>query len=164
MPEAKEEFIRESEGVDPEVQVPIENFARPDLNALEKNTLNQNVLHIVSDIIQDVEPGDAGSYGNFFVADDSWQIISISEAHRVAGAGGTMQIEKLTSGTAKGSGNNLLATAFSLTASANTPRFGTLTTTKADLILRRGDRLGSVSSGLSGVPEDIVVTVILKKL
>lgn len=155
---------RESDDVRPEISVPQPNFTRTDLTATEKNILNQNIFHIAGDLMQDVEAADAGSYGNFFVADDSWQVISITEVHRVVGTGGTVQVEKLTSGTAKGSGLNLLATAFSLTASVNVPRFGTLTTTKADLILRRGDRLGSKTAALAGTPEDVQITVILKKL
>ena len=134
------------------------------LDPFARQVLNNNIYLIATDLMQDVEAADAGSYGNFFVSDSSWRIISITEVHRVTAGGGTVQIEKLTSGTAKGSGNNLLVTAFSLTASANVPRFGTLTATKDDLILRRGDRLGSKTATLSGTPEDVCITIILKKI
>ena len=133
--------------------------------ALSRNyyrLISRELLMPVLFIAQDVEAADAGSYGNFFIADRAWKIISISEVHRVVGTGGSVQVEKLTSGTAKDSGTDLLTTAFSLTASVNVPRFGTLTATKANLIIKRGDRLGTVISGLSGAPEDVQITVMLQ--
>lgn len=139
-------------------------FSEPQLTPYQLQLLKRNIFLPVSMIVQDVEAADAGSYGNQLVADRDWKIISISEVHRVAATGGSIQVENIPSGTAKDSGTDLLATAFALTASANVPRFGTLITTTRSLILRRGDRLGLVISGLTGTPEDICITVILQAI
>ena len=139
-------------------------FTSPVLDPAAKLFLKREILLPVTDVIQDVEASDAGSYCNFFVADRDWLVISITEVHRVASSGGTIQVERIPSGTAKASGNNLLATAFDLTAGANTPRFGTLTATQADLVIRRGDRLGSKIASVTGTPEDIAITVLLRLL
>ena len=137
-------------------------FSQPQLTPEQKVLLRRDIFLPVSAIVQDVEASDAGSYGNFFVSDRDWRIISISEVHRVVATGGSIQVEKIPSGTAKDSGTDLLTTAFDLTASANVPRFGILIGTASSLILQRGERLGLVISGLSGTPEDICITVLLQ--
>jgi hypothetical protein len=58
----------------------------------------------------------------FFIAPAACKIILAYERHvTVAGQAGTMQVEKLTSGEAPGAGDALLAQAFDLTSTANTP-------------------------------------------
>jgi hypothetical protein len=76
----------------------------------------------------------------------------------------TLNIEKCASGTAPDSGVALLATALSLKATTNTPQYGTLTTTKADLILRKGDSLILKDSGTLTAVADLCVTVLLQEI
>lgn len=58
----------------------------------------------------------------FFIAPAPCKIIEARERHvTVAGQAGTLQIEKLNTGEAPGSGDVLLASAFDLTSTANTP-------------------------------------------
>jgi len=57
----------------------------------------------------------------FFVAQVPCKVISCYERHvTVAGQAGTLQLEKVPSGTAMGSGTVMLASAFDLTSTANT--------------------------------------------
>lgn len=58
----------------------------------------------------------------FFIAPAACKVLSAYERHvTVAGQAGTLTIEKLTSGEAPGAGDVLLAAAFDLTSTANTP-------------------------------------------
>lgn len=59
---------------------------------------------------------------SFFIAPAKCKFVSATERHvTVAGQAGTLQIEKLASGEAPGSGDALLGEAFDLTSTANTP-------------------------------------------
>jgi hypothetical protein len=58
----------------------------------------------------------------FFIAPAACKVISAYERHvTVAGQAGTLTIEKLNTGEAPGAGDVLLASAFDLTSTANTP-------------------------------------------
>ena len=58
----------------------------------------------------------------FFIAPAACKVVSAQERHvTVAGQACTLQIEKLTTGTAPGAGVNTLSSAFDLTSTANTP-------------------------------------------
>lgn len=77
----------------------------------------------------------------FFIAPAACKIVSATERHvTVAGQAGTLTIEKLTSGEAPGAGDVLLAAAFDLTSTANTPVTKTGVTTAAGT-LAAGDAL-----------------------
>lgn len=77
----------------------------------------------------------------FWIAPAACKILSAQERHvTVAGQAGTLQIEKLESGEAPGSGDALLSAAFDLTSTANTPVEKAAVTTAAGT-LAKGDAL-----------------------
>lgn len=77
----------------------------------------------------------------FWIAPAACKILSAQERHvTVAGQAGTLQIEKCTSGEAPGAGDELLAEAFDLTSTANTPVEKAAVTTAA-ATLAKGDAL-----------------------
>ena len=77
----------------------------------------------------------------FFIAPAACKILSAYERHvTVAGQAGTLTIEKLASGEAPGAGDVLLAAAFDLTSTANTPVTKAAVTT-AVATLAAGDAL-----------------------
>lgn len=77
----------------------------------------------------------------FFIAPAACKILSAYERHvTVAGQAGTLTIEKLESGEAPGAGDVLLASAFDLTSTANTPVTKAAVTTAA-ATLAAGDAL-----------------------
>jgi len=77
----------------------------------------------------------------FFIAPAACKIISAYERHvTVAGQAGTLTIEKLTSGEAPGAGDVVLAAAFDITSTANTPVSKAGVTTAAGT-LAEGDSL-----------------------
>lgn len=84
----------------------------------------------------------------FWLAPAACKIIAAQERHvTVAGQAGTLQIEKLASGVAPGSGDVTLASAFDLTSTANTPVEKAAVTTAA-ATLAKGDALAlKVASG-----------------
>ena len=84
----------------------------------------------------------------FFIAPSPCKIIEATERHvTVAGQAGTMQVEKLASGVAAGSGVVTLASAFDLTSTAETNVTKAALTTAA-ATLAKGDSLAlKVASG-----------------
>lgn len=77
----------------------------------------------------------------FFIAPSACKILSAYERHvTVAGQDGTLQIEKLTAGEAPTAGDVLLAAAFDLASTANTPVTKAAVTTAA-ATLASGDAL-----------------------
>lgn len=77
----------------------------------------------------------------FFIAPAACKIISAYERHvTVAGQAGVLTIEKLTSGEAPSAGDDLFATGFDLTSTANTPVSKTAVTTAAGT-MAAGDAL-----------------------
>lgn len=79
----------------------------------------------------------------FWIAPHDCKVVNAYERHvTIAGQAGTMQIEKVPSGTAIGSGSNVLVTAFDLTSTANTSVKQTGLTTSA-AVLVAGDSLAT---------------------
>lgn len=77
----------------------------------------------------------------FFIAPAACKIISGYERHvTVAGQAGVLTVEKLTTGEAPGAGDDLFATGWDLTSTANTPVSKTAVTTAAGT-LAAGDAL-----------------------
>ena len=77
----------------------------------------------------------------FFIASSPCKVISASERHvTVAGQAGTLTIEKLNTGEAPASGDVVLASAFDLTSTANTPVTKDAVTTSAATLVA-GDAL-----------------------
>lgn len=116
---------------------------RISLNAIEKR------IDPVRWTIFGTEAATSGNYGVFFIADLACAVVGFQEAHATAGSDGgavTLQLEKLTSGVAAGSGTNLLSTALSLKATANTVQTASLVATRVT-VLNKGDRLALKRSG-----------------
>ena len=138
-----------------------------DPNAL--NAIRYSVLLPVSARVKNTDAATAANYGYFFVADRPYEVLSITKRQKTKGAdaGATLQVEKLTSGTAKDSGVNLLATALDIGSNSvdNTTYYGVLTTTKTALVLRAGDALGltTAATTITSV-NDVVVTVTLRAI
>lgn len=121
----------------------------------------------------DTQPQTAANYGIFFIARHPCEVLFISEVHGTAGTDAmpvTLQIEKLTGTTAKGSGVDLLITPFSLKITANTVQ----TREKEQLTgatggiralqLNQGDRLAIKSSGTLTAIKDLQITIYCKFL
>lgn len=92
----------------------------------------------------------AANYGVFFIARQPCVVVDVYESHTVAGTNGsavTLQIERLQTGEALDAGDALLATAFNLKSTANTPVRGTITKTGRTMSLKAGDRLALKDSG-----------------
>lgn len=141
-------------------------FSAPQLDPHTDLILKRNILKPVSGVVASTAAATAANYGCFFVADRTYEVISISEVHFVAGTNGgavTISVEKCNSGVAPGSGVDLLASALSLKATINTPQFGSLTLTKSSLLLIKGDRLVLKDTGTLTDVADVAVTVLLRE-
>ena len=134
------------------------------------NAIKYVTYYPVSVALENTNAATAGNYGYFFVADRPYEVISITERHRTKGSdsGARLQVEKLTSGTAKGSGVDLVVSDginIWSGSSNDTTNYATLTNTKSYLIMRRGDALGLTTKAttITNVA-DLIVTVLLRAI
>jgi type IV secretory pathway VirB10-like protein len=91
----------------------------------------------------------------------------VRERHATAGndAGAvTTMLKKVPSGTAAGSGTDMLASGINLKATANTNQSGTLHATQANYQLAAGDGLACVLTGTPTTLAGMVVEVVLKRI
>lgn len=103
---------------------------------------------------------------SFFVAPRACRVVGITCRVTAAGtdAGAvTAMIEKVPSGTAIGSGTDLMSATFNLKGTANTNQTGTLSTTAGDLDLAAGQSLGVDFTGtMTTATGTITVAMCLK--
>ena len=116
-----------------------------------KGLLNFGLQSIVINLFNTmpVSP-NIGNYDTIFVSDFDMEVVSVSVSMRQKGTDTpTMDIYKLTTGQARASGVTILSSVFDIgsTATDQTPVRKAATATKANRILKRGDRLALVDIG-----------------
>jgi len=113
--------------------------------------------------LENTLPATSTNYPIFFIAMKPCEVMMVSEVHGTASTSGTVQVEKLTGITAKGSGSNVLVTAFSTASTANTVQ-----TKTGDLLQNRtmnvGDRLALKAAGTLTNSANMCVTLYLRPL
>lgn len=126
---------------------------------------NKDGFYAKADLF-DTQPQTAANYGIFFQVIRPCEFMEVREIHGTAGtdAGAvTLQVEKLTGTTAKGSGLNILVTAYDLKGTINTSSSKTGVALQ-NRQLAAGDRLAIKSSGTLTALKDLQVTIYLKPL
>lgn len=113
----------------------------------------------VSYLLSGTAPATASQYERFWIAPAKCVVDSVTASWSVASSSGTLQVEKVPSGTAQGSGTNLLSSTISTAGAANTNTAGTLSTTAATVELASGDALALVDGGTLTNLTDLCVTV-----
>lgn len=101
----------------------------------------------------------AARYERFWTAPAKCVVDSVVATWSTASTSGTLQVEKVPSGTAQGSGTNLLSSTIDTSSAANTNNSGTLSTTDATIELASGDSLALVNGGTLTNLTDLQVTV-----
>lgn len=100
-----------------------------------------------------------------FIADAAYQVTAVRVVWGVAGGlAAALNIEKLTSTTAPGSGTAILSSDIDLTATANTVTSGSLTGTVGNLQFATGNRLGVKLTGTLTGLVGCAVSVTLKRI
>jgi len=102
-----------------------------------------------------------------FVADDAWEVVTVSEAHSVAGSDGgsvTLQVNKCTGTQAPSAGVNTLTSTIDLKGAANTVSSGTLNASASNYQLASGDRICAVFSGTLTDLAGACVTLRMKRI
>jgi hypothetical protein len=100
----------------------------------------------------------------FFISDDYYQIVKISEVHDTASSSGTVDVKKAASGIAVGSATSVLASTISTATTAATPQAASLSTTAATIQLNPGDRLYYVGGGTQTSLAGCSATLALKRI
>ncbi len=129
-----------------------------------KNPANSNPkARVQSFTVNTLLPGTDGAtaanYDRFFTAPAKCVVDSVVATWSTASSSGTLNVEKVPSGTAQGSGTDLLSSTIDTSGSANTNNTGTLETTKATVELAAGDSLATVNSGTLTSLVNLQVTV-----
>lgn len=128
---------------------------------------------ILTEVLRDTQPQTAANYTVFFTFYHPMELVAAYAVWGTAATGGgsgALQLEKLTGTTAKGSGDTILATAWDLTATANTPvlKLGTdfdltAATVATDGLARTqfapGERIALKSSGTITAIKDLTVSL-----
>lgn len=139
---------------------------RGPLDALSQRTIESLILYPIQISIPGTQAATATNYSVFFTADRPYYVEAVVESHTTAGTDGsavTLQVERLQGTEALDAGDPILATAFSLKATANTTQYGTLLKT-AVTILNRGDRLALKDAGTLTAVAGLNVVVYLRTL
>lgn len=107
----------------------------------------------------------AANYDVFFTAIYPCEILAVQETHRTAcSSTGTLNLEILTTGQALDAGNTVLATAYSLNSTADTPILKSGLSLTANRQLKTGDRLALKDANTLTSTAGLQVTVYLKRL
>ena len=98
-------------------------------------------------LLPGTDPATSANYQRFWTAPAKCVVDSVTAIWATASSSGTLQVEKVPSGTAQASGTNLLTTTISTAGAADTNNAGTLSATAATLELASGDSLALVDGG-----------------
>lgn len=126
----------------------------------------RNKLTVISHTLPGTAPATAGNYGPFHIVTKPCVVEAVWESHEVIGSDGsavTVGIEKLTSGTAPGSGVSVLESEFNLKGTINVPVKGTLSATPSNRQLAIGDRLALEDTGTLTAVAGLTVTIVLRQ-
>lgn len=128
--------------------------------------INDYIVLPINTTISDVSAATAANYGTFFVCPFHNAIVwKIYERHETAGTdvgSVTLDIEKLPSGTAEGSGTSVLASTINLKATAATYQGATRSATIANTQLTTGDSLALKTSGTLTSVNNVTITILLR--
>lgn len=113
----------------------------------------------VSVVLPGATAATAANYGSFWIAPAKCVVDSITYSFSANSNSGTVEVEKVPSATAQGSGTNLQTATVSTASGANTNQAATLSTTAATVELAAGDRLALEDSGTLTSLTDLVCTV-----
>ncbi|KKN59580.1 hypothetical protein LCGC14_0540430 [marine sediment metagenome] len=113
----------------------------------------------VNTLLPGTDPQTAANYDRFWTAPAKCVVDFVVATWSTASSSGTLNIEKVPSGTAQGSGTDLLSSTIDTSGSANTNTEGTLETTKATVELAAGDSLATVNTGTLTSFVNLQVTV-----
>ena len=113
----------------------------------------------VNVLIGGTDPATAARYERFWTAPAKCVVDSVDATWSVASNSGTLNVEKVASGTAQDSGTDMLSSTIDTSGAANTVTAGTLSTTTATVELAVGDSLALVNGGTLTSITDLHVTV-----
>lgn len=105
-----------------------------------------NKQFIIKEMLQGTSAATAGNYGVFYIAPFQCSVIGAICTFQTASTSGSLQIEHLYPTMVSGTGQSIMTTPFSLSATANVIYNGSLVQNSLTT-LGRGDRLGLVVSG-----------------
>ena len=110
-------------------------------------TVNDYITYEVSAVVPYIDSEDLNFYPIFYVPNVKCFIIEARCKYGTASTSGKLTVEKLTSGTAKGSGLSMLASTFDLSLGANITQHRGSTTVFAGTQLNPGDAIALRPSG-----------------
>ena len=113
----------------------------------------------VSTQLSGTQAATSANYQRFWTAPAKCVVDSVVASWATASSSGTLNVEKVPSGTAQDSGTDLLSATISTAGAADTNNTGTLSTTAATLELAAGDSLALVDGGTLTNLVSLTVTV-----
>lgn len=139
---------------------PLLNVEIPGSPPILLRTLNDYITYEVSVTVPYIDAEDSNFYPVFYCPNVKCFLLEARERHTTASAGGTLTVEKLTEGTAKGSGSSMLVSTFSLSYQANRLQLKGSTTVFAGSQLNPGDVVALRPSGTLTNLRNVTVTAL----
>ena len=136
------------------------------LSAETKRSIAAQIYYPITISLRNTDPATAANYSTFFVAERPYTIHAVTEIHGTAGSDAgavTLQLERLQGTEALDAGDELLSTALSLKATANTVQYGALKSTDV-VTLYRGDRLALKDAGTLTAIANLTVAIVLRPI
>lgn len=99
--------------------------------------------------------------GSLPMLGSSWKVLSVTAVWGVASSSGTIDVQKVASGTADASGTTILTGTIDGSATAATPVAGALVTNNSTLTLANADRLQVVFGGTTTSWVDVHVSILI---
>jgi hypothetical protein len=125
------------------------------------DTYNRQNVYPITFYLKSTEPQTSSNYSHFFTCDSSYSVAEVVIVTSTSGAG-SIQLEKLTSSQALGSGKNILLSNYSLSATANVPQYPLLSQSDS-ILLSRGDRIAVKTVTSPATVQNLLITVYLSK-
>jgi hypothetical protein len=132
-------------------------------NFLEEVRYGKYVEHSISGTLAQT----ATNYGFIFTARHPIEIMRITEVHGTAGTDAsavTLDVKKVSSGTALSSGTTILSSTFNLKSTANTPVVKEGGSLSSNRKLIENESIGLVVSGSLTSLSDVCITIYYKEL
>lgn len=132
-----------------------------------ENITNKDLVRLDIQLLG-TDAATAANYDQIFIANRPYEVVEISEVHRVAGTNGsdvTLNIERLSGTEALDSGDTLCVAGFNLKGTVYTVvTKKTTDLVKASRTLNVGDRLALKDTGTLTSVAGLVVSILLKPL
>lgn len=139
----------------------LRDITKPKTDIVRLRALNDYFVFEVPAVVPYTQAADANYYTIFYIANQQCFLLEAKLRHGANSTSGVVDVEKLTSGTARGSGVSMIASTFSIASGANATQRRLPSATLANVQLAPGDSVALKATGTLTNAEHVTVTILL---